>query len=209
MMVRTPSQVGKSNVDTAKTHERRIARILTEWSGEEYRRRRVEGRDATTMIRDATGDVVPVNKRCRFNIEAKKGKNFSIDAILNVETVHTTLFTSWWHQSTYDAKLYSDLVGEDILPLVIFKPIPAWDWVAFPVESLKYIKPKDSDEIRSEIWFPAILVNSYDYCGPVSCNVKHTSKKENKVFVPLQLRSCFITRWKTFSEAVNPLSFFL
>ena len=60
-MSRTASQVGKSNVATAKCHERRVAKLLTEWSGREFRRRRVEGRESDTVLRDLTGDVVPAD----------------------------------------------------------------------------------------------------------------------------------------------------
>lgn len=219
MEKRTASQVGKSNVATAKTHERRVAKLFSEWSGHEFRRRRVEGRDVSTMIRDATGDVVPVARRSRFNIEAKKGKGFSLDAILNVDTIATNIFTAWWHQSNYDANLYSKTIGSDVLPFLIFKPHPSWDWVAFPQRSLEFLEPpeaykKDSrqhvlaDVGESKLWFPAFAIDAYAHCGQISCNVKHTHNNKNKEFVPLSLEPCYIARWHTFAENVNPETFF-
>lgn len=225
---RTASQIGKSNVATSKVHERRIAKLFSIWSGAEFRRRRVEGREPDTIIRDATGDVIPVSRRCWFNIEAKKGEGFSLDAIINIDTIGTTKFTEWWHQSFYDAKIYSDTIGYKILPIVMFKPHPNWDWIAFSQHALEHLRPSDAyweddrkhvvhpastrvgvQPVMSHLWFPAFKIDAYADCGPISCNVKYTAKKENKEFVPLELDPCYIARWKTFAENVKPESFFI
>ncbi len=54
------SKIGKSNVRRSKGHERQVAHYLTDWSGQEFRRRRVEGRDVTVIERESTADVIPV-----------------------------------------------------------------------------------------------------------------------------------------------------
>ena len=35
------SRIGRSNVRRSKSHERRVAHLLTEWAGVDFRRRRV------------------------------------------------------------------------------------------------------------------------------------------------------------------------
>jgi len=222
---RTASQVGKSNVSTSKAHERRVAKLFTEWSGSEFRRRRHEGRGVDTIVRDLTGDVIPVDRMPRFNIEAKKGAGFSFNAML--AEVATNKFTTWWHQSSYDAQLATEIHKVQVLPLVIFKPHPNHDFIAFDVAALKFLRPpgdvvpdtgcaqagtSDGTPASSygfaRPWFPCLLFDEYSRCGPITKNVSHTKNSTNKVMVPLELSNCYITRWRTFAEAVDPETFF-
>jgi len=76
------SKIGKSNVRKGKTYERRVASLLGEFTGVQFRRRRVEGRDLSVVERESTADVIPVTGDIKFSIEAKSGKGFSFDAIL-------------------------------------------------------------------------------------------------------------------------------
>ena len=206
--MRTASQIGKSNVSTAKNHERRIAKLLAEWSGREFRRRRVEGRESDTVLRDLTGDVVPADtkNRCRFNLEAKKGKGFSFNSILNGFT--TCRFSEWWHQSSLDAALVSRALKLFIEPMVFFKPHPNFDWVAFSTGALDFLRSKDSNEQQQRLWFPHLLFDHYAHCGPISFNISHTKNRKNVVIVPLELSPCFICTWNDFAANVNPDSFF-
>ena len=57
-MAADPSKVGKSNVRKGKTYERRVAGLLTEYTGQEFRRRRVEGRDLSVVERESTASSV-------------------------------------------------------------------------------------------------------------------------------------------------------
>jgi hypothetical protein len=207
-MARTASQVGKSNVATSKNHERRVAKLLSEWSGRDFRRRRVEGRESDTVLRDLTGDVVPAdtNNRCRFNIEAKKGKGFSFNSILSGFT--TCKFSEWYHQSSFDAALASRALKLEIHPMVFFKPHPNFDWVAFDVGALRFLRPKETYEEQTRLWFPHLLFDHYAYCGELTFNISHTKNKKNRVMVPLQLSSCFICTWNDFAANINPDSFF-
>jgi hypothetical protein len=208
-MARTASEIGKSNVATAKSHERRVAKLLTEWSGREFRRRRVEGRESDTVLRDLTGDVVPADaqNRCRFNLEAKKGKGFSLTSIIS--GCSTCKFSEWYHQSTYDAQLVSKALGLDIKPMVFFKPNPNLDWIAFDWTAMDFLRFKD-DMSRgcARPWFPHLLFEHYRDCGPISFNISHTKNRKNRVIVPLQLAPCFICSWNDFADNINPDSFF-
>jgi len=213
-MARTASQVGKSNVSTAKCHERRVAKLLTEWSSREFRRRRVEGRESDTVLRDLTGDVVPADtkNRCRFNLEAKKGKGFSLTSIISGYS--TCTFSEWYHQSSYDAMLVSEALKLDIKPMVFFKPNPNLDWVAFDMSALDFLRPKHIPitdltwPISKRLWFPHLLFDHYAYCGSISFNISHTKNRKNRVMVPLQLAPCFICSWNDFAANVHPDSFF-
>lgn len=189
-----------------------MAHLLTEWSGSEFRRRRVEGRMADTIARDLTGDVIPVDCFCHFNIECKKGENFSLDAMLS--NVENCQFSKWYHQSSYDAKLCSEQHNRLFLPLLFFKPVPNWDWIAIATEAIKFLRPADKNNLLANIhcragrlWIPHFVYDQYDRCGEISHNVAHTRKAKNKVMVPLKLRPCFICRWKDFAAGVDPASF--
>ena len=92
-MTRTASQVGKSNVSCGKAFERQVAKILTEHTGQQFRRRRVEGRDTTTIDRDFTSDVIPASVEPNYSIEVKNGKGFSIAAMFSNPT--TNKFSCW------------------------------------------------------------------------------------------------------------------
>ena len=210
---RTASQIGKSNSRTSKVHERRVAHLLTDWAGVEFRRRRAEGRMADTIARDLTGDVIPVDQFCRFNIECKKGQGFSLDAMLS--NVESCQFTKWWHQSSYDAKLCSEQHDRTFFPMLFFKPVPNWDWVAVPTVAIEFLKPRDASNLthwhlhseERRFWAPHLVYNAYDRRGKISHNVAHTKKAKNKVMVPLRLQPCFICRWKDFAAVVDPESF--
>jgi len=203
---RTASQIGKSNVATSKTHERRVANLLTKWAGREFRRRRNEGRGSDTIIRDLTGDVIPIEGLCRFNIECKKEEGFSVDAMLT--NIETCKFTKWWHQCNYDAQLCSKQHDRIILPMLFFKPIPNWDWVAIDMDALSFLKPKYGGWAQlDDFWVPHFKFDIYRHCGEITHNVSHTKKDKNKVMVPLQLKPCFICRWKDFADGVDPEPF--
>lgn len=207
------SKIGKSNVRRAKNHERRVKSLLFDWTGEEFRRRRVEGRDATVIDRESTADVICVRRNIHFSIEAKCGKIVSMDGILASPLKND--FSSWWHQTAYDASLLSEALKRTIYPMLFFKPHPNFDWVALPKIAFKTIlRPHPSLNIDNEIydtntslWFPTISLNVF-HLGDVSCNVIHTKKKTNQKFIPLRLPECYLMRWRDLMANVDPQSFF-
>jgi len=202
LIKRTQSQVGKSNVGRSKSHERRVARLLCEWSGKEFRRRRVEGRDTSILERESASDVIPVTGNCLFTIEAKCGEGFGFESLLATPTV--SLFTSWWHQSCYDAKLVSECLHRKFYPLVIFKPIPAFDWVAFSALAFPLLKPKIKVEDSSDFnWLSHIRYDCYGPVNPVECDISHT---KNKKLYKLDLDPVIFCRWRDFSASVDPSS---
>lgn len=200
------SKIARSNVKTSKVHERRVKSLLTDWSGREFRRRRVEGRGEDVRVVEGVSDVIPVEGEIYFAIEAKKGAGFSLDAMMASPT--TALFCNWWHQTCYDAHLLSDKIGKKRYPLLFFKPNPAWDWIAISLEAFQFLQPKEGiNRNNREVWFPNLRFDEYAFMEPVSKNVSHSNK--NPKLVPLQLHPCIICRWHVFAANVDPASFFV
>jgi|CXWL01.1.fsa_nt_gi hypothetical protein len=209
------SKIARSNVATAKSHERRVKSLLTEWSGRQFRRRRVEGRGDDTRVVEGVSDVIPVEGEIHFAIEAKKGKGFSLDALLGSPL--TCLFTTWWHQNCFDAHLISDKIGKIRYPLCFFKPQPNTDWIAIAQAAINQsyvgapLRPKPGT-VRNDfdgdgLWFPHLSYDEYTYLGPIAKNVSHSHKHPR--LVPLQLYSCYFCRWSDFAANVDPASFFV
>ena len=229
------SKIGKSNVRTAKAHERRIANLLTEWTKPygfpAFRRRRVEGRGDDVKVVEGVADVIPVSGDILFAIEAKKGEGFSIDGLM--ASPKTAKFTQWWHQASYDAKILGDKLGEARYPMLFFKPHPNWDWVAVPFSLFQnsILQPRydisfdtplrevndnvlnhdqsiDDIRKRSEVWFTHIHFDAYAWIGPIELNVSHTKSKNNRIMVPLELLPVIICRWVDFAANIDPRSIF-
>lgn len=211
------SKIGKSNVRRSKAHERRIAKLLKEWSGVEFRRRRVEGREGDTVDIDRTADVIPcVPEWTRFSIEAKCGEWGTFDALMTNPT--GTKITEWWHQANYDARIATTAYAknhpstdEPIFPVVFFKPHPNFDWIMISKKSVPFLRPKGDATVHGSfsLWFPHMLFDYYEHCGPINCNVAHTKNKKNFQFVELNLDAAIFCRWKDFAEQVDPRSFFI
>ncbi len=209
------SRVGKSNVRRSKTHERRIAHLMTDWTGVEFRRRRVEGRDVTVVERESTADVIPVKGDIIFSIEAKCGECTSLDGLL--KDPKTNKFTKWWHQCVYDANILTEVLKRKIYPMLFFKPAPAFDWVALDksVFSNGLLKPtcnamenyEKAKALGSNIWYNSLMLDAYDLVGEIEHNVSHS--KRNEVLKSLQLPSLYLMRWKDLEANVDPKSIFV
>ncbi len=201
------SKIGKSNVRKSKTHERRVAHLLTDWTGIEFRRRRVEGRDATVVERESTADVIPIRGSVHCSIEAKSGRNFSLDALL--ANCQTALFTTWWHQATYDCTILKEVFNRQFYPLLFFKPHANFDWIAIDQRIINdsILKPKGDGIASGKIWFPALSFDSYSKVGPITMDVSHS--KKNKDLKELVLPDLYFCRWKDFAINVDPKSFFI
>jgi hypothetical protein len=202
------SRIGKSNVRRGKSHERTIAKLLTEWTGSEFRRRRVEGRDSTVIERESTADVIPVSKQSRFSIEVKCGECPSLDAMLSSPI--SNKITKWWHQATYDANLLTNTFKTiKYYPMLFFKPNTGANWLAIDQEvfTFGYIKPKVNVGNTTKPWMPCL---SYDYYGTLG-QVKHeiSHSRRNKVMVSLPLPNLYFIRWKDFADNVDPSSMFI
>lgn len=209
------SKVGKSNVRRSKTHERRIAHLMTDWTGVEFRRRRVEGRDTTVVERESTADVIPVRGDIIFSIEAKCGECTSLDGLLKDPKINK--FTKWWHQCVYDANILTSVLKRKIYPMLFFKPAPAFDWVALDKEVFTsgLLKPSshamaNHDLARSRnipVWFNVLTLDAYALAGSIEHDVSHS--KSHAVLKSLELPSLFLMRWRDLELNVDPKSIFV
>lgn len=186
------SRIAKSNVSRSKAHERNVANWLTEWSGVQFRRRRVTGRDEATRMVELTGDVIPIQGDFLFNVEAKCERKFSFDGLFARPTVN--LFTGWWHQTCYDAQLATKSMGRHFYPMLFFKPIVQQNWVAFSRKSVPALK-------LDLTTFPHLVFNWYETAGPIDGDVSHT---KNKKMVAIELDPVVFCRWEEFCQWVDP-----
>jgi len=199
------SRIGKSNVNRSKNHERLVAKFLTEWSGVEFRRRRVTGRDTATRMVEATADVIPINGDFLFSIEAKCGKRFSFDSLLS--GIHTCVFSDWWHQTSYDSQLGTADRGYNIYPMLFFRPSPQSNWVAFSINAIPILRSKNLNKATSNVlWFPHLIFYGYSCAGLIDGDVSHTRKPK---IVKLLLDDVVFCRWKDFADNVDPISVFI
>ena len=198
------SKIGKSNVNRSKTHERLIANELTNWSNVQFRRRRAEGRGSAVVEIEGAADVIAVGWDFHFSVEAKCGKGFSFDAMF--KNLSTTIFSSWWHQATYDANIMTESRGRKIYPLLFFRPFLNANWIAFPVSAANLFKPKSSNVTCDKLWFSHLIFDGYSKFGAIAHNVSHSHK--NKNIISLQLDDLIFCRWYDFSMAVDPKSAF-
>ncbi len=208
MEKRDASTIGRSNVNRSKDHERQIANNLTKWSGVQFRRRRAEGRGPAVMNIEGAADVIAVGADPHFSIEAKCGKGFSLDAMFS--NLRATVFTSWWHQATFDANLLSDNRERKIHPMLFFRPYVNCNWVGFPVQAMPLFVPKDKSQTNldhNSLWFPHFVFIGYSLVGPVANDVSHSPKHKNIIEVPLS--DVVLCRWKDFAAQVDPASFFV
>jgi hypothetical protein len=226
------SKTAKSNVRRAKCHERSVAKWLQEWTGVEFRRRRVEGRDSKTIERESTSDVIPVKGESHCAIEAKCGAVASFAALM--DNPKGTKFTEWWHQVCYDCTLGEKAFKRPFYPMMFFRPYPNQNWVAVSarlfamgilkprvsreqlVNLIKYSGPHDwtyAATTGAELgvgrpWFPHFLFDAFPEMGEISFNIVRTNNKKNYIFVPLRLDAVVMCRWKDFAANVDPVSFF-
>lgn len=201
------SRIGKSNVNRSKTHERQVAKELSEWSSVTFRRRRAEGRGPAVVDLEGAADVIAIGYDFCFSVEAKCGKGFSLDAML--KNIATAKFTSWWHQATYDANLMTESRGRKIYPLLFFRPFLNTNWIAFPFEAIQLLVPKNESAglQPQQLWFPHLIFNGYNAAGEIANDVSHSHK--NKNIVNLQLSEPVLCRWQDFRDNIDPKSTFV
>ncbi len=186
------SKIGKSNCRRGKTFERRVAKLLEEWSGIEFRRRRVEGRDSTITDRESTSDVIPASVNIPFSIEAKAGAGFTMNSMLT--NPKTCMFTQWWGQVVYDASLLEKSRKKLVYPWLFFKPHTNYEWIAMTRLGLL--------QLTDHINFPHFHFHAYEFCGPVDVSISHS--KNNKVTMPMTLPPPILIRWSDFKDHVSP-----
>lgn len=192
-MAKSRSQIGRSSVRSGKRLENRYANMWSEWTGEEFRRRRVEGRGASVAGLEGVADVICTSANCKFAIESKKEKTFSFTA---TPWSDKSSFWVWWKQATTDSMIRT--MGDSkhhYMPLVQFKPTPNHDYVAIAESSIK----------KLELFSPLagyIIVPNFDVLYE-QVDIDGRSHK-----FQIKPTNVLITTWKNFTTSVDPKSVF-
>lgn len=160
----------------------------------------------STVMRESTSDVIPAAGDIIYSIEAKSGAGFSLDSIF--ASPLTCLFSKWWAQTNWDARVLTEATGIQRYPLLFLKPHVNTDWVAVATETFNGIlKPKNKPTIHSLVWFPHLDFSYYAHCGPVEFNISNSTK--NKVMKTFQLSPIIFCRWADFAANVDPRSIYV
>lgn len=125
------SKVGRRVKRRGKTYERRVATLLTEFTGVNFRSTPGSGgynKQGGVTIREELfcGDLIADRSDFLYCIEAKNREIFDFNPIL--KNPETAAFTLWWYQCVQDAKR----VGLE--PLMFFKPNGSDDFIVITVD---------------------------------------------------------------------------
>lgn len=188
-MARTRSQAAKYSLRKFKALERRVAKEFREWTGDEgFRRTPGSGgfnKAYKTKVgeKEFSSDIMSENAM-KFTIEVKAEEGFSLNALLDPDNCKTCKFTEWWFQTVADG------INVNKLPLLWFKPIPNWDWIALSYNGIECL------EIDSHI--RRIIINPYD--TPISGEIHRDGERVRE---EIELPTPYMFRWKDIKENID------
>lgn len=185
------AKIARANVRKGKRHELRVSHLMKDWTGRDFRRRKVEGHDDKTISVDSTSDVIPIDGEIIVTIECKSGKGFSMPAMLT--NIENNLFTKWWIQCSIDAHLLTKVKGYTIYSMLFLKPNVNVDWVALDHRLIddELLKP-----IENELWLPSF---KYDALKNVKIQYKDSL---------VQLHSCYLVDYRHLLKYIDGSSIF-
>lgn len=200
------SKIGARNSRKGKRYERRVAQLISEWTGQVFRRRRVEGRDASVVMRESTSDVIPADGEIIFSVEAKSGAGFSLDSVM--ANPLTGLFSKWWAQANWDAQILTEITKLRRYPIVFLKPNVNTDWVAVSAIPFmnKTLQPR-LQPANATVWFPHLMFDNYVYSGPITFDISQS--KKHPVLKTFNLDPVVFCRWEDFAKFVDPSSIYI
>lgn len=120
--------MGKRSKNKGANYERRIAKILSDWSGLDLRRTPMSG-GWSKQNPDVAGDLVNITPGTFFpyHIECKNQEVWTWEGIL---TGNCVAFDSWWEQTTTQCH-------PDKIPFLIFSKNYHEDWTCTYVKKLE------------------------------------------------------------------------
>ena len=193
------STIGRRSKNKGKAYERRIAALLSEFTGKNFRKVPSSGGfnkfgGAVVAEYIFTGDVICDDPNFSFSVEGKNRPNdFSFAQLATVP--ESAPFTEWWHQTIEDASS----VG--LLPLLFFKAASSStktvgsDFIATTKEGLdKLGYPKLGPIIVFDIYNRDLVFSIRD-------------RKETKIITKF-LPNAFIISWRLLVKNIDPLRFF-
>jgi hypothetical protein len=181
------AKVGRKAKRKGKTYERRCAKLLTEWTGVNFRKTPGSGgfnKQGGVVIREELfcGDLICDRSDFKFCVEAKNRQEFNFNAIL--KNPNTAAFTKWWWQCNDDAARMS------LMPILFFKPNNVDDFIALDFSAL------------SMFGYTGRRFMLDCYGSPVTFTM--TTKDKKKETITAKLSIPFIINWKEFAAEVDP-----
>lgn len=175
------SAVGRKSKRKGKTYERRAAKLLTEYTGVNFRKTPSSGgfnKFGGVAIREELfcGDVISDSKDFKYCIEAKNREEFTFESIL--KNPSTAPFTIWWYQCCDDAKRVS------MLPMMFFKPDSQADFIV--------VRPSDFPDNLQKV--PHFKLSVYDN-NPLSIKIRDGKQA---IVIDVELEDPCIINWKDF-----------
>lgn len=196
------SAIGRRSKRKGKTYERKIAGLLSEFTGVNFRKTPGSGgfNKQGVVIKQESfcGDVICDRADFKFCVEAKNRDTFNFHSLL--VNPNTSAFSEWWHQCLEDAK------SVDLLPIMFFKPELGEDFVALTsagVDALELPAPWPTI-VPSFVLFPYT-----DEPISITQLVKVPGqKKKVKTKIEVMLPPVTVYRWKTLIQFIKPGAFF-
>jgi len=139
------SKIGKRSKSKGNRYERRVVKLLHEFTDINFRRVPASGgfnKTGGMVVNEAafSGDVICDSDKFLYSIEAKNRKSISLPAILKNPT--NTEFIKCWEQCTADA------CQINLKPMMFFKPNNSADWICL----------KEHDSIYSDFNFQHMVI---------------------------------------------------
>jgi hypothetical protein len=189
------SSQGSRNSKNGKSMENRCAKMWTQWTNIEFRRRKVEGHDKNTVSVDGVGDIICANpeKQCKFTIESKNRKGFSFTSVpFSIKSP----FWDWFSQSVCDSLIKHHYSNIEYYPFLHFKNGSVGNMVALYKNDLDKLKLVD------QIVGYEIKTNFEDKISRRAC----LTTKYVEFEIPTE--GVIISTWQNFIKAVDPNSVF-
>ena len=191
------SAIGKRSKNKGHAGERRIAKLLSDFTGKNFRKVPGSGgfgkQGVVVAERTFTGDIVSDDPTFAFSVECKNRANdFSFAQLATVPD--KAPFSEWWYQTVEDAK------SVNLLPILFFKASSSStqtvgaDFIALTVEGMKRLGyPADMPKIVFDLYNKPITI---------------VLKDRKKGTVVTQLPRAYIISWRLITQYVDPDRFF-
>lgn len=179
------SKIGKRSKRKGKTYERRCAKILTKFTGVNYRSTPGSGgfnKYGGVTIREELfcGDLICDVPTFRYCVESKNRESFSFTAIL--KNPSTAVFTKWWYQCVDDANKVK------LEPLMFFKPNISDDFIV--------MTKKEWEKHYNNC--PYIEIGCYNKELTFTIEVVGSNRKRVKKQIITKLPEAVMIDWKQF-----------
>lgn len=187
------SKVGKKSKSKGSAFERKVAEMLTKYTGVNFRKTPSSGgwnkQGVEVAGRVFCGDVICDQADFRFSVEAKNRKAF--DILHLVRNPETDPFTEWWFQTTRDAK------SNDLLPIMFIRPRAGSPHLLVALA--------ESDLKALGIVTTGFKITRYD--NTINFHVREKApgdKRMDKHEVKARLPIPMLIHWETFKTDVDP-----